>query len=103
MSLEKNYLVQELFQIYRNLLTDHQQNVFECYYFDNLSLSEIAENFNISRQGVKDILDRCEKSLKYFEESLLLYEKNDKIITSLQGKISQKNLEEIKNIIYKRN
>lgn len=103
MNLEKNYLVQELFQIYRNLLTEHQQNVFESYYFDNLSLSEIAENFSISRQGVKDILDRCEKSLKNFEDSLLLYKKNAKIISSLEGKISRKNLEEIKNIIYKRN
>ena len=49
----REYLI-ELYDLYQRLLTEKQQMYFESYYFLDLSLSEIAENYNISRNGVYD-------------------------------------------------
>lgn len=102
MSLEKNNLICDLFSIYKELLTGHQRKIFEMYYFDDFSLAEIAENEKISRQAVKDVLDTCEKYLFSFEEKLQIKWKNDKLISSLEGKISKGEIEKIEKIIYKR-
>lgn len=52
-----------LFDFYGELLTEKQREYFDLYYNDDLSLSEIAENDNITRQGVRDILRRAENTL----------------------------------------
>lgn len=52
-----------LFDFYGELLTEKQREYFDLYYNDDLSLSEIAENDDITRQGVRDILKRAEKTL----------------------------------------
>ncbi len=64
-----------LFDFYGNLLSDTQYTVVEHYYIHDLSLSEIASNLNISRQGVHDALKRAEKKLYSYEEKLELVEK----------------------------
>jgi len=102
MNLEKNNLICELFGIYGNLLTDHQKIIFENYYFKNFSLAEIAENEKISRQAVKDVIDKCENYLFSFEEKLQIKSKNDKILSDLGEKLSEVEIEKIKEIIYKR-
>lgn len=102
MNIEKNDLICNLFSIYHSLLTPRQQAIFTSYYFDNFSLAEIAENEKISRQAVKDALDKCEKYLFSFEEKLQIKWKNDKILSSLDGRISQCEIEKINEIIYKR-
>lgn len=64
-----------LFDFYANLLTDKQRELFELHYQYDLSLGEIAENFQVSRQAVHDLLKRTIGQLKSYEESLLLVDK----------------------------
>lgn len=69
----------DLYDLYGELLTEKQQEYFEDYYFNNLTLAEMSENYDISRNAVhkqiKDALSKLEK----FESILNLYEKNKKI------------------------
>ena len=66
-----------LYDFYGKLLTAHQQKIYEDLAFNDLSLSEIAENEGISRQGVSDLIKRCNKSLISYEEKLGLIKKFD--------------------------
>ncbi len=68
-----------LYDLYKNLLTDKQQEYFEDYYFNNLSLSEIADNYNISRNAVSKQLSVIKEKLDDYEQKLELYNKNQKI------------------------
>ena len=64
-----------LYDFYGELLTDHQKNIYEDAVFNDLSLGEIAKEYNISRQGVHDLIKRCDKILLGYEEKLHLVEK----------------------------
>ncbi|MCQ2539584.1 MAG: DNA-binding protein [Acetatifactor sp.] len=64
-----------LFDFYGELLTEHQRKIFEDALYNDLSLSEIAEEQGISRQGVHDLLKRCTKILQGYEEKLHLVER----------------------------
>ncbi len=66
-----------LYDFYGKLLTQHQQRIYEDVVFNDLSLSEIAENEGISRQGVSDLIKRCNKALVSYEEKLGLIRKFD--------------------------
>ena len=66
-----------LYDFYGKLLTVHQQRIYEDVVFNDLSLSEIAENEGISRQGVSDLIKRCNKALVSYEEKLGLIRKFD--------------------------
>ena len=66
-----------LYDFYGRLLTVHQQRIYEDVVFNDLSLSEIAENEGISRQGVRDLIKRFNKSLVSYEEKLGLIKKFD--------------------------
>lgn len=68
-----------LYDFYGELLTAHQKEVYEDYVLSNLSLSEIAEERNISRQSVHDLIKRCTKTLEEYEEKLNLIEKFNEI------------------------
>lgn len=72
------YLI-DLYDLYGELLTDKQQAYFEDYYFDNLTLQEIAENNDISRNAVHKQLKEAEDKLNHFENVLKIYEKNKRI------------------------
>ncbi|MGI6035584.1 MAG: YlxM family DNA-binding protein [Limnochordia bacterium] len=65
-----------LFDFYGQLLTDRQREIFLLYYHDDLSLGEIAENIQISRQGVYDTLQRGEQALTDLEGRLGLMAKH---------------------------
>ena len=73
--MEKNVEVSMLLQIYGELLTEKQYRVIDYYYNEVLSLSEIAENEEITRQGVRDIIKKGEKKLFEYEEKLLFMKK----------------------------
>ena len=75
MNFDNIAYVNLLFDFYGKLLTKRQREVMELYYEENLSLSEIADEFEISRQGVHDALKNAEKALKGYEEKLGLLEK----------------------------
>ena len=110
-----------LYDFYGQLLSKRQKEVMELYHEENLSLSEIAAEFDISRQGVHDALKNAEKSLRGYEEKLGLVAKFQKsseaikeiddIIENVIGKLQAaadsgsadavKNLKKIKSIIDK--
>lgn len=64
-----------LFDFYGELLTDHQKSIYEDVVFGDLSYSEVAEEKNISRQGVHDLIKRCNRILEGYEEKLHLVQK----------------------------
>ena len=71
-----------LYDYYGELLTDKQREYYELYYFENLSLSEISEKMNVSRNAAHKELKIVIDKLDYYEEKLKLFEKKEKI-TSL--------------------
>ena len=87
-----------LYDYYGELLTKKQQVYFEDYYFNNLSLQEIAENYSISRNAVYNSLKEIEKKLIYFESTLKLYEKS-KIIETLIVDLDDDKQNRIKELI----
>lgn len=64
-----------LFDFYGELLTEHQKSIYEDFVLNDYSLSEIGEDRNISRQGVYDIIKRCDKLLNGYEDKLHLVQK----------------------------
>lgn len=70
---EKSLELSVLYDLYGALLTDKQRAIFAMYYDEDLSLSEIAENEGITRQGVRDALIRAVGTLEQTEERLGLY------------------------------
>ena len=85
--MSKNLLICDLLELYGKLLTEKQLKLLELYYFDDLSLSEIAENEGGSRQGAMDVIKRAEKELLKMESVLGLYSRNTeqtKIINDLK-------------------
>ncbi len=83
----------ELFDYYGELFTDKQKEYFVDYYFNNLTLQEIAENNNVSKNAIhKSIKDITEK-LDYYESKLNLYsnkKKIEKLIQNLDKEIKDK-------------
>lgn len=68
--MEKNVEISILSELYGKLLTEKQFEFIDDYYNNDLSLSEIAENNNITRQAVRDIIKKGEKKLFEYEEKL---------------------------------
>ena len=64
-----------LYDFYGELLTEHQKEIYEQFIVEDLSLSEIAKDAGISRQGVHDLIKRCNKILEEYEAKLHLVEK----------------------------
>ena len=64
-----------LYDFYGELLTQHQRQIYEDAVYNDCSLSELAEEYNISRQGVHDLLKRCDRILADYEDKLRLVEK----------------------------
>lgn len=63
-----------MYDFYGELLTKHQRQVYEEVVFNDMSLGEIAQDLGISRQGVHDLVRRCDKTLAGYEEKLHLVE-----------------------------
>lgn len=68
-----------LFDFYGEMLTDKQRELFDLYYNEDLSLSEIAEHAGITRQGVRDAVVRAEHTLTALEDKLHLVSRYGKI------------------------
>lgn len=71
----KNLEISLLFDTYAEYLSDKQREVFDFYYNEDFSLSEIAEHTGITRQGVRDWIKRTEQQLLELEEKLHFYSK----------------------------
>ena len=79
-----------LFDFFGDLLTDKQQEYFDLYHNEDLSLSEIAESAGISKQGVYDIITRAEKILNETEQKTGIVQKWFKARIELQQSTSNK-------------
>ena len=82
-----------LYDFYGELLTEHQKLVYEDAVYNDCSLSELAEEYNISRQGVHDLLRRCDRILEDYEEKLGLVERF-RILRDLALKIEKTSSED---------
>lgn len=81
-----------LLEIYGSLLTEKQYNSINQYYNEDLSLSEIAEEQEISRQAVRDNISKAKERLFLFDEKLHLYDsflKQDEIIDNIQKELEK--------------
>ena len=87
--IQMNGLLEQalLYDFYGELLTDHQKEIYEQFVLEDLSLSEIAESAGISRQGVHDLIKRCNKILEGYEAKLHLVEK----FLSVKEKVKEMN------------
>ena len=72
---EKNLKINYLLDFYGEVLSERKRAVLEMYYNDDYSLSEIADEIGISRQGVRDIIKKSEEELIYLEDKLGLFKK----------------------------
>lgn len=97
--MDKFFYYNNLFSVYRNLLTLKEQNIFSLYYEENLSLSEIAENLEISRSAVGNTVKTVEKKLQNYEDLLHVWEKNEILKDCLSLVEEQKILERIQKVL----
>lgn len=74
--MEEKVKISMLWQIYGKLLTEKQYEMINDYYNNDLSLSELAENHDITRQAVRDNIKKGENKLFELEEKLRYYEKD---------------------------
>jgi len=100
MIIDESMKVISLIDTYGELLTDKQLTIIKSYYFDNLTLSEIAECHNISRQAVRDSLSQSIRILNDYENKLLFIKKSKDLQVILN---EMNNLTEDKNLTEKIN
>ena len=93
--MEYRFYIIDLYDIYGELLTSKQQDYFEDYYFNNLTLAEMSENYNVSRNAVHKQIKEAEEKLIKFEEILQIADKNKRI-----KQICENLDEKIKNKIF---
>lgn len=95
--MEEIIYYSELYDLYKNLLTNKQKEYFEEYYFKNLSFGEIAKNYNISRNAIYHQLKLTKELLEDYEEKIKLRSK----LKELESVIKDaKILEEVRKIIF---
>lgn len=88
----RNYIIM-LYDFYNTLFSDKQKLYFEEYYFNNLSLGEISDNYSLSRNAIHKIIKSMVEKLEYYEDKLKLYEKSielTKIIDTLDKDTKEK-------------
>ena len=109
--MEEHIKLGILCQIYGKLLTKKQYSVLNDYYNEDLSLSEIAENRGISRQAVRDLIQKGEEKLFEYEKVLKIMENNQKNeqklqivfskLSELENNVSDKKAKKILNEVQK--
>lgn len=85
--MENVLYLTDLYDYYSNLFTEKQKSYFEDYYFDNLTMEEIAENNNVSKNAISKTLIEVKEKLIEYESALHLYEKRKKIESLLDDEI----------------
>ena len=99
--MEKNIEISILSQIYKNVLTEKQFEILDEYYNNDFSLSEIAENYNITRQAVRDNIKSGEAKLYDLENKLGLMkkmQKQEEIVNSVISKLDKLNIQDTKTL-----
>lgn len=101
MSIENNLEIIKLIDTYGKLLTERQNMIIRDYYFDNLTLAEIGDNYGISRQAVKDSINKSLKIFNDLEDKLKVCQKQDNITNELSEIVKLVDSEELKDKISK--
>ncbi|MBP5294442.1 MAG: DNA-binding protein [Lachnospiraceae bacterium] len=70
--MEEIYERTLLYDFYGELLTPHRREIYSAVVFDDMSLSEAAEAFGVSRQGIHDVVKKCDEALREYEDKLHL-------------------------------
>ena len=96
--LEKKEYLSSLYDIYKSLLTEKQRTYFEDYYFLDLSLSEIADNQNVSRNAVFDSLKNISSLLNEYENKLQIYKRQIKLDAIIDKHLNSE-IQEVKELI----
>ena len=73
-----------LYDFYGELLTQHQKQIYEAAVYNDMSLTEIADEHGISKQGVHDLIKRCTKSLQEYEDKLHMIRRFEAIKTQAE-------------------
>ena len=97
--MEEFVYYNDLFDIYGELLTEKEQEAFRDYYQEDLSLSEIAEDKNISRSAVQKMVKTVLEKLNYYEEKLHVLQNNKKLRNMLQYQDIDKIKKEIDSLL----
>ena len=84
-----------LFDYYEKLLDEKDRECFKNYYFDNLSLSEIAENIGISRNAIHKRLKKVEDELFSYERIIGLYDKEQKVLSLINDEELKEKIKKI--------
>ena len=82
------YRMAMLFDFYGDLLTERQKEFYDLYYNEDLSLAEIAENYGISRQGVRDVIVRAEAAMTEIEDKTHIirrFKQTQKEVTAIEA------------------
>ena len=95
----QTYRMTMLFDFYGDILTQRQRELFDLYYNEDLSLSEIAENCGISRQGVRDVIVRAEAAMTELEDKTGLVKRFLQMQQHVDAVIAAAN--EIKTVNYR--
>ncbi len=91
--MEEVLYYNELYDLYSKLLTEKQKEYFEDYYFMNLSFSEMADKYSVSRNAIFKQLKITKEKLEEFETKLELKKKRERLI-EIASLISDKKLKE---------
>lgn len=100
-NIDKKAYYAILFEYYKELLTDKQIDTFICYYNEDYSLAEIADEFGTSRNAVWDTLKKVVSLLENYEDKLRLYDKDQKLnqyLEDLKKHVDAEGLKIIDNI-----
>jgi len=96
MGILKDIEIIGLLDIYGKLLTERQLEILKMHYHFDISISEIAENLKITRQSVKDCIDKCKSQLVEYEEKLKFLEREKILNTKLESILNLNDIDQIK-------
>ena len=97
--MEEVVYYNNLYDLYGDLLTEKQKQYFEDYYFNNLSFSEMAENYNVSRNAVFKQLHIVIDKLEEYEKKLQLFKKKEKLLKVIDKVADKKLKEELEGLL----
>jgi len=97
--MEKKVLLSEIYVYYRDLFTDKQQEYFDDYYLNDLSLGEIADNYGVSRNAIFNQIKIVEERLDFYEKVIGLKRKREEVLELLKDKVDNSTYEKIEEIL----